>query len=115
MKDDPVPNLKVHVNRDAWNVHENSITNKLPVLRELVCMGLKADISACQIAVIPFGGIDGQAEVAIEVDYLPKPERTREMVSQVCMQIKTLMIDATGCRVAVRATAVNPETYIVIH
>jgi len=109
-----VPNLKVHVDKDAWNTHAGDITNKLLTLRDLVCMGLKADISACQIAVIPFGGIDGQAEVAIEVDYLPKPGRTREMVSQVCMQIKTLMVDATGCRVAVRATAVDPETYIVV-
>jgi len=45
---------------------------------------------------------------------LPRPERTRSVILSVCAKLRELVEDATGTRVAVRVTALDPETYIAL-
>lgn len=109
-----MPNLKIYVDESVWREQKEQLRANLLPLRELLCASLKTDASVCQFAVIPIQGMEGQADVAVELKFLPKPERTREMMVSVCTQVREFLSNVTGCKTVVRAAALDPLTYVVV-
>ncbi|MBO0145066.1 hypothetical protein JZX87_28430 [Agrobacterium sp. Ap1] len=58
-------------------------------------------------------GLPDQPAINLEVIILPKPERTREVIA-VGTRLKATLAEASGGRVAVRAAALDPQTYVAL-
>ncbi|OWK25860.1 hypothetical protein AJ87_00175, partial [Rhizobium yanglingense] len=52
--------------------------------------------------------------VNVEIAILPKPERTRPMLTDLAEEIQRLMANAVEGRVAVRLSLLDPATYIAL-
>lgn len=110
-----MPNVKIYVDHAVWNEHETPVKAALSPIRDLLCHELKVDVSACQLAILPVHGLADQPAVNLEIMILPRPERTREAVTDVCGKLRALLTEASGgAHVAIRAAALDPETYIAL-
>lgn len=80
----------------------------------MLCEAFKVDVPLCQLAVIPIFGVDDQAAVAAEMQILPKPERTREVILGACERLRDMLREASGERTVIRSTQLVPETYLAL-
>lgn len=109
-----MPNLKIHVDDALWSAKADTLTALLGPIRDLLCRELDVGTAACQLAIIPVRGLDDQPLVAVEILILPRPVRTREMVTAVGEMLRDMLASATAVPVAVRIAFLDPETYIAL-
>jgi len=109
-----LPNLKIYVEEAVWAEQTDRLLAALPPLREMLCREFSVDSSLCQLAILPVRGLPDQAQVSVEIQILPKPDRTRELIWSVCSQLRSQLKEVTGTLTAVRATALDPATYIAL-
>lgn len=88
------------------------VRESLAPLREIICSLLKVEKSACQFVIVPAYVMAGQAVVNVEIAILPKPERTRPMLSALAEKVQLLMANVIEGRIAVRLSILDPATYI---
>jgi len=109
-----MPNLKIHVSDSVWNNKAADLTGLLRPIRELLCSEFHVEPEACQLAIIPVHGLPDQPEVAVEIQIMPRSERTRDQISAVGQKLQVLLREVTGSRVAVRVSALDPVTYVAL-
>lgn len=109
-----MPNMKIYVDADRNGAAVGAVRNLLLPLRVMLCRELDVDITACQFAVVEVFGLEDQAQVNVEILILPRPERTRDRIIEVCTLIRAMVADATGLHVAVRSSFLDPETYVAM-
>ncbi|WP_284757031.1 hypothetical protein [Agrobacterium sp. fls2-241-TYG-188a] len=109
-----MPILKIHIDFDRHPKATAAIRGALEPLRATLCRELAVDVSACQISVINIFGLDDQPQVNTEMFLLPRPERTRERITEVCKLIQKTMSETTGLHVAVRSNMLDPQTYVAV-
>lgn len=109
-----MPNLKIHVNDDIHGAISPALRAELPTLRKLICEDLAVPPSACQFAVISVIGMDDLPKIAVELQILPKPERTPELVNTLARRIRAVLGPVTEQHVAVRITIIDPTRYIAL-
>jgi len=109
-----LPLLKIYVDENVGAEPRAKLSAALPALRELLCRELKVDASLCQFSIITVQGLRDQAQLSIEMQLLPKPERDREALLPVCDQVRQALLDVTQERAAVRVSMLDPETYIAV-
>ncbi|MET0257642.1 MAG: hypothetical protein ABW179_03600 [Methylobacterium sp.] len=109
-----MPNVKLYIDETIYGSCRAALTETLPVLRETLCRELEVAASACQFAVIPVLGMSDQQGINVEMQIMPKPERTREVVIGVCEALRDLVGGATGASVAVRVATLDPVTYVAL-
>jgi hypothetical protein len=109
-----MPNVKIFIDETIYPACRKQLTEALNPLRDMLCDRLKVDMPACQFAVLPVSAIADQPRVNVEMQILPKPERTREVVLDVCRKVKEMVGAATSTHVAVRVVSLDPDTYIAL-
>ena len=109
-----MPNIKIFVDEAEYGAVKGGLADLLPELRTALCTSLRVDETAFQVAVIPVLGIAGQPPVNVEVNLLPRPERTRELVSGLAQDLRAYVGNATAQHVAVRITMIEPEKYVTL-
>ena len=109
-----MPNVKIYVDEPTYQDRKDALQALLPPLRDAICEQLKVPVAACQLAVIPVIGMAGQPVANFEVQYLGTPERTRDVITQACTVFRELVAGAVGAVPAVRATPLDPETYVAL-
>lgn len=109
-----MPNLKIFVDETLYPDCRAALAQALGPIRAMLCQDLRVDVPACQFAVMAVGAMPDLPRVNVEMAILPRPERTREIVLAVCAKLRTMVETATGTHVAVRVTALDPETYIAL-
>lgn len=109
-----MPNVKIYVDDSLYGACRPALTQALGPVRDLLCRDLQVDVSACQFAVMPVAAMPDLPRVNVEMAILPRPERTREVLLGVCTKLRALVEGATGTHVAVRVTALDPQTYIAL-
>ncbi|CAN7658130.1 hypothetical protein [Pararhizobium sp. LjRoot238] len=107
-----MPNIKIYLDQGLPEDTQLCVRENLTPLREIVCRMLKVENSACQFAIVPAYVMADQSAVNIEIAILPKPERTRPMLSALAEEIQLLMANVIEGRVAVRLSILDPATYI---
>jgi hypothetical protein len=108
-----MPNMKIYV--DAANGEAVArVRNVLLPLREMLCRELDVDVAACQFAVLEVFGLDDQPQVNAEIMILPRSDRRRGRIVEVCGLIRTILSDAAGMHVAVRSGMLDAETYVAL-
>lgn len=109
-----MPILKIHIDFDLHPEAAAAIRTGLQPLRAMLCRELAVDVSACQISVVNIYGLEDQPQVNTEMFVLPRPERTRERMTEVCHLIRDTLADATGLHVAVRSNMLDAQTYVAV-
>lgn len=109
-----MPNLKIFVDDSLYSGVREPLAQALGPIRDMLCRELAVDVPACQFAVMPVGAMADLPRVNVEMAILPRPERTRERVTHVGLRLREMVEAATGTHVAVRVTALDPETYIAL-
>jgi len=109
-----MPNMKIYIDADRYAAAVGAVRNLLLPLRGMLCHELNVDVTACQFAVLEVLGLEDQPQINVEILILPRPERTRERIIEVCTLIRTMLVDATGLHVAVRSSMLDPETYVAL-
>ena len=109
-----MPNLKIFVDDRLYPSVRTPLMEALSPIREMLCDDLNVPVHACQFAVIPVLAMPDLPRVNAEIQFLTRPERTRDLVTSVCAKLRALVEAATSTRVAVRALALDPETYVAL-
>ncbi|AVH45389.1 hypothetical protein [Agrobacterium tumefaciens] len=109
-----MPNMKIYIDADRNSEAVAAVRNVLRPLRVMLCRELDVGVTACQFAVVNVFGLGDQAQVNVEILILPRPERTRDRIIEVCTLIRAMVADATGLQVVVRSSFLDPETYVAM-
>lgn len=109
-----MPNVKIFVDDTIHAGCREALGQALGPIRAMLCHDLQVDVPACQFAVVAVGAMPDLPRVNVEMAILPRPERTRDVVLAVCGKLRDMVGQATGTHVAVRVTALDPETYIAL-
>jgi len=109
-----VPNVKIYVDETLYPACRDRLGQSLAPIRAMLCRDLIVDVPACQFAVIPVCAMPDLPRVNVEVQIMPKPERTRAVLMGVCTDLRRMVQAATETHVAIRLMALDPETYIAL-
>jgi hypothetical protein len=109
-----VPNVKIYVDDALYPDCRERLSNALGPIRDMLCRDLRVDAPACQFAVIPVCAMPDLPRVNVEMQIMPKSERSREVVLAVCTHLRRMVQAATDTHVAIRVMALDPETYIAL-
>ena len=109
-----MPNLKIFVDDTLYPDCRGALAQALGPIRDMLCHDLRVDPAACQFAVLAVGVMADLPRVNVEMAFLPRPERTHAAILAVCGKLRALVAEATKTHVAVRVTALDPETYIAL-
>jgi hypothetical protein len=109
-----MPNLKIFADESIGAEGRSKLVAALPALREFLCRELTVDIPLAQLAVVPVFGLSDQALLAVEMQILPKPERTREHLLATCGALRDKLRALVDVKTAIRVTTVDPANYIVV-
>lgn len=109
-----MPNVKIFVEEALYAQRVGALRDALLPIRDLLCDGFKVDLAACQFAVVPALAMPDLPLVNVEMQLLPKADRTREAVLAVCQNLRGLVEAATGTHTAIRVSFLDPATYIAL-
>lgn len=109
-----MPNLKIFIDESIGTEAKARLHAALPSLRDLLCRELDVGIPLAQFALVPVLGLSDQAQLAVEMQILPKPERTREHLVSVCEAFREALRAAVDVKTAIRVTTVDPANYLVM-
>ncbi len=109
-----MPNVKIYVDEMIYPLCRDSLSAALAPVCDMLCQDLIVDRPACQIAVIPVLAMPDLPRVNVEMQILPRPDRTRAALLAVCGKLRELVGAAAGTHAAVRVTTLDAETYIAL-
>jgi len=109
-----MPNLKIHVDETLYPACKAALAAALVRIRAQLCADLDVAPAACQVAVIPVLAMDDLPRVAVEMLILPRPDRTRDRVTEVGKRLQATVSEIVGVPVAVRVAMLNPATYVAL-
>jgi hypothetical protein len=109
-----MPNLKIFVDEAIGLQARARLHAALPSLRDLLCRKLDVDLALAQFALVPVLGLSDQAQLAVEMQILPKPQRTREHLVATCELLRDTLRAIVDVKTAIRVTTVDPENYLVL-
>lgn len=109
-----MPNLKIFVDERRYPDMKVALAEVLGPIRAMLCASLDVPASACQFAVMPVMGMADQPAVNLELQILPRPERTRALLTDLCARLRGSLQTATGMNVAVRLSILDPATYVAL-
>jgi hypothetical protein len=109
-----MPNVKIFVDDMLYPSIRDPLARALGPIRDMLCRDLSVDVPACQFAIIPVGAMPDLPRVNVEMAILPRPERTRALILSVSAKLRETVEEAARTHVAVRVTALDPETYIAL-
>ena len=109
-----MPNIKIYVDEAIYPACRARLAAALGPIVDMLCHDLTVDRPACQIAVVPVLALPDLPPVNLEMQIMPRPERTRPRMLAVCAKLRAMVGAATGSHVAIRVTTLDPETYIAL-
>jgi len=109
-----MPNVKIYVDDTVLAARGAEIRALLPTLRDRICAELSVPLEAAQVAVLPVIGLSDQPLANLEFQYLATAERSPDMIRRACAIFRDLLAGAIGSTPAVRATPLDPQTYVAL-
>jgi hypothetical protein len=109
-----MPNVKIFVDDTLYPTIRVPLAQALGPIRDMLCRDLSVEVPACQFAMMPVGAMPDLPRVNVEMAILPRPERTRALILSVSAKLRDMVEEAAHTHVAVRVTALDPETYIAL-
>lgn len=109
-----MPNLKIYVDDRLFPACRGRLAAALEPLRAMLCRELAVPVAACQFAVLPVLAMADLPPVNVELQILPKPDRTRDRLTALAETLRDSIAAATGGAVAVRISQLDPATYVAL-
>lgn len=109
-----MPNVKIFVDETLYPDCRAGLGAALGPMRDYLCAAFGVDVPACQFAVMPVLGMPDLPRVNVEIQILPRPDRTRDRVTAVGLHLRDMVETVTGTHVAIRISGLDPETYVAL-
>lgn len=109
-----MPNVKIYVDEVTYATSRDRLAAALGPIRDMLCRDLSVDAPACQFAVLSVLAMPDLPPVNVELAMMPRPDRTRAVLLEVCTKLRKVVGAATGTQVAIRVTTLDPDTYIAL-
>lgn len=109
-----MPNLKLYIDETLWPARKDAVAAALPGLRDLLCQHFAVPPAACQLAALPVLALPDQPAVNAELMILPRPERTRAVVTGAAEALRDRLQAVLGRPAAVRIAHLDPVTYVAL-
>jgi hypothetical protein len=109
-----MPNVKIFVDESLYPRVRDRLAQGLGPIRDMLCDRLQVPVPACQFAVMPVLAMPDLPAVNVEVQIMPRPERTRALLLSMSDSLRDMVAAATDNHVAIRITTLDPETYIAL-
>ncbi len=109
-----MPNVKIYVDEVIYPACRDRLSAALGPIRDMLCQDLSVDRPACQIAVMPVLAMPDLPRVNVEIQIMPRPERTPAALRTLCEKLRDRVGTATGSHVAIRLMMLDPGTYIAL-
>lgn len=109
-----MPNVKIFIDQTVFEDRYAALETMLPNLRESLCTELSVPSTACHLAVVPVLGMADQPAVNMEIQYLGTAARTPKMITAACAIFREIVAGTVGSDPAVRATPLDPATYVAL-
>jgi hypothetical protein len=109
-----MPNLKIFVDEALGAKAQVCLHAALPQLREMICRRLDVELALTQCVLVPVVGLPDQAQLAVEIQILPKPGRSHEQLIATGKDLRNFLREVVPVTSAVRMTTVDPDNYLVI-
>jgi hypothetical protein len=104
-----MPNVKIFVDEPIWTGQRAALSGSLAEVRSVICQRLGATTDLCHVMLVPAVGLSDQAGVYVDMNFRPKPDRTREKIMATCEGIEAVLREVVGGAVRVRAAAQNMD------
>lgn len=109
-----MPNVKLYLDARLGPEVQAAIVADFADLRAHLCARLGVTPAACQLALITVTGMADQPQLNVELALMPHRDRTRAFLTAVGDELR-LRFKALGvATVAIRISALDPETYIAL-
>lgn len=108
-----MPNLKIYVDATQPQA-QAALSMALTDIRACIVQGLSVPVSACQLAVMPVGGLPDQPQINAEIFILPHPDRTPEMLRGFAAELQEKVIGISGLHAAVRVNSLDGDTFVAL-
>lgn len=109
-----MPNVKLFVNAAVMAQHDALWDDLLGQIRSTLCEMLGVQPAACHIVMVAVRPLPDQPAMNLELHILPRPDRTRARITEVCTALQGRIAAATGLRPAIRCAMLDPETYVAL-
>lgn len=110
-----MPNVKLFADETLPPGQGMALRAALPDLRALLCRDLGVKPAACQIALLPVTGLEGQPPVNVEMLIMPGASRTPEAIRALAKRIRALLSPCIGgSGVAVRIGMLDARNYVAL-
>ncbi|WP_416358114.1 hypothetical protein ACLNGM_09430 [Aureimonas phyllosphaerae] len=109
-----MPNLKIFVDETIFPDCRTALDRELESIRSMLCRELGVEVAACQFAVLPVMALPDQPSVNVEMQIMPKPDRTRERLVGLAETLRDAVGYATHAPVAVRISTLDPSGYVTL-
>lgn len=109
-----MPNVKIFADERVFKSQEDALRAAMVGLRDLLCAELDVGVEACQLALLPVIGLEGQPAVNVEMLILPRPERDGATIRLVAGKVQDMLTKASESHTAVRLSMLDPETYVAL-
>lgn len=109
-----MPNVKIFVDETLYPACRAGLGAALGPMRDYLCAEFRVDVPACQFAVLPVLAMPDLPRVNIEIQILPRADRTRDRVTAIGQHLRDMVAAVTGTHVAIRISGLDPETYIAL-
>ena len=109
-----MPNVKIFVDEVIYPATRTALAEALLPIRAMLCADLNLLPPACQFAVMPVLAMTDLPPVNVELQIMPHPDRTRQVLLAVCAKLRDMVGAATASHVAVRVVTLDAATYIAL-
>lgn len=109
-----MPNLKIYVDEAIYPASREALVGTLGDIHRLLCRDLDVPPAACQIAMLPMVALPDLPRIGVELHILPRPDRTRDMLTDLSLRLRDLLFEASGVQAAVRVILLDPQTYVAL-
>jgi hypothetical protein len=107
-----MPNVKIYIDETLLPTCREGLVAALPALRTMLCAALNVEVPACQFAILSVLVMPDLPRVNVEMQILPHPERTRDMLASLAALVQSNISSVTGTHTAVRIATLAPEGYV---
>lgn len=109
-----MPTIRIYLAKPLEEKIPELIAGAFPKMREAACrlFGVAPDI--CKISIVPVYCDVDIAQANVEVNFLDKPERTKEIIRTLCTELHEILGPFLGFRPAVGAAIRDPDTFVFV-
>jgi hypothetical protein len=109
-----MPAIRIYLDKSLESTVPRLIEEAFPKMREAGCRLFGVAPAICKITIVPSYFDVDIPQANVEVNFLDKPERTKEIIRTLCAELHDILGPYLGFKPAVAAAIRDPETFVLV-